>query len=64
MYLKNNQTGVKGVSFHEKLGRYQARIRVNGKRMSLGYFKTAEEAGIAYATAARNYFGEFAHVLD
>jgi hypothetical protein len=59
---KTNITGVKGVSYHKKNNRYHARIRVNGERISLGYFNTAEDAGIAYATAAQLHFGEFAYV--
>jgi hypothetical protein len=35
-------------------------IRVGGKRISLGYFNTPEEAAHEYSKAARNYFGEFA----
>lgn len=58
----NSETGIKGVTQHKKTGRYNARIRVDGKRISLGYFDTAEEAGIAYATAAKQYFGVFANV--
>lgn len=40
--------------------RFQARIAVNKKQISLGVFKTAEEASVAYQRARREYFGEFA----
>lgn len=56
--LPMNRTGYKGVldaSYEsvrdwpgEQVGRYQARITVNGKRQSLGYFPSAEEAARAY----------------
>ena len=58
----NSSTGFKGVSKH-KDGSFQARIKLpEGKRISLGYFPTAELAGEAYATAAKQYYGEYAHV--
>jgi hypothetical protein len=54
----------RGVHFHHKgkprIKRYQARIGVNGKNISLGYFTTAEEASLAYIEAAEKYYGEFA----
>jgi hypothetical protein len=54
----NNTSGFKGV--HQHSGRWQARIRVNGRRLWLGYFETAEEAGDAYERAAREHHGRFA----
>lgn len=43
----------KGVSWHEKTGRFHARVTVNGKKKSLKYFDTEEEANSAYAEAKR-----------
>ena len=60
-----NQTGIKGVSYSKKLdllGRkcYSARCYNNdGKRICLGYFKTSNEAGIAYANFAKTIHNEF-----
>lgn len=45
-----NKTGFDGVSLVTG-GGYQAKIRVYGKRVSLGHFTTAEEAGDAYRQA-------------
>lgn len=48
----------KGVSFRS--GRFQARIIVNGKTISLGNFLSQVSAARAYNEAAVKYFGEFA----
>jgi hypothetical protein len=62
---KNNSTGYRGVSFHRKIGKFHAAIRVNWKPIHLGYFSTAEEAGAAYDAAAITYYGEFGKkILD
>lgn len=54
-------TKVKGVDFCKPMGRYRARIRVDGKRLPLGYFDTIEEAAEAYKVAAQNLHEQFAH---
>lgn len=51
----------KGVTWrqrHEKP--YQAKIRVDGKRIHLGSFATEEEASNAYQEACLKYHGEYA----
>ncbi|MET4187584.1 hypothetical protein ABIB86_000467 [Bradyrhizobium sp. JR1.7] len=55
-------TGVKGVRRSNKsLSRpFEARIRTDGKRKSLGHFETIEGASAAYQAAAKEAFGEFA----
>lgn len=55
----NNTTGFKGVRLHWT-GRYEAYITMKSKQKYLGGFDTPEEAHVAYMTAAKNYFGEFA----
>lgn len=55
---KNNTTGVTGVKIdHSK---YRAAINVNKKRISLGTYKTLEQATEARKAAELKYFGEFA----
>lgn len=49
----------KGVSFHKKTGRWQARIRVN-QLIALGLYQTEEAAARAYDLSASILFGEFA----
>ncbi len=56
----NNKTGYKGVSWNTLCNKYEAYIRVQGKRKHLGLFDTAEEAHKAYCDAAKEHFGEFA----
>lgn len=56
---KNNSTGHRGVTFHKRLGKFQAAIRVFRKPIHLGTFDTANEASQAYGEAAKAYFGEF-----
>lgn len=41
--------------------RFQARIKIDGKEISLGAFNTPEEAGEAYKAAAEDSHGEFAY---
>ena len=57
-----NTSGVKGVSWHAHKRRWQAQIKIHGKSIALGTFKTKEEAGAAYVKAAEFHFGEFARV--
>jgi hypothetical protein len=40
-----------GVSWHKGHQKWMARIKVNGRSHFLGYFDTAQEAGIAYSVA-------------
>lgn len=59
-----NTSGFKGVGFRKDSGLWRARISVNGKRITLGHFNTAEEAAIAYNEAAENekFYGAFARL--
>jgi hypothetical protein len=55
-----NKTGVRGVYFNAKTGRYHAYIASNGRRTYLGGFECRNAAGRAYDRAARELHGEFA----
>lgn len=58
----DNTTGCRGVKYYKngnRLKRYQARIKIDGKYRSLGYYLTAEEASEIYESEAKNIFGEF-----
>lgn len=57
---KNNKSGIKGVRFNEKYGKWTAAIMVNRKHISLGCHMTVDEAKKAYEVGSKKYFGEFA----
>jgi hypothetical protein len=56
---KESKTGLKGVAFMHKSGRFRAHIRLNGRLSHLGCFDTAAEAHEAYCEAAKKRSGEF-----
>jgi hypothetical protein len=59
---KNATSKYKGVSFHPVCGLWRGRIKLKGKVFSLGYFKTPEEAGLAYNKKAKELFGDHAYL--
>ena len=50
----------KGVTYRKAVGRWVARIQRDGRPIFLGLFDTPEAAAAAYASAAREHFGQFA----
>lgn len=57
----NNLSGFKGVCWNKSDKRWVGQIFLKGKKcIYLGFFKTKEEAALAYNQAAKKYFGEFA----
>ncbi len=55
---KTNKQGLKGV--YQRDGKYRAQIQVNGKKIMLGTYLTAQEAHAAYCEAAKIHYKEFA----
>ena len=49
--LKNNRTGLTGVSWSSHAKKWRSRIKLNGIEHYLGYFETKEEAYEAYVKA-------------
>ena len=56
----NNSTGFKGVSIHRVTGLFRARLKVFGKEISVGYFRTPELAHAAIEKSRSAQHGEFA----
>ena len=54
--------GLKGVSQDKRDGAWQAEIRIDGKKISLGRHLTKGLAAVAYAKGAMRYHGKFARV--
>ena len=52
----------KFLGVHPRNDKYVAQIKVNGKKIYIGTFKTEEDAAHAYDNAAKKYFGEFANL--
>lgn len=58
-----NTTGVRGVQFDKKSGRYRARLKFKGKLLNFGSYKTIEEAAMARKKAEIEFFGTFLEEL-
>ena len=57
---KDSGSGFKGVTFSKQMQKWVGQIRVNGRLIYLGSYRTPEEAHAAYLMAAEVHFGEFA----
>lgn len=55
----DNVSGLKGAYYDKKTGSYYSRITVNGEKIHLGTFPTAEAAALAYADASKKHHGEY-----
>lgn len=58
----NNTSGYKGIYWHARERRWEAKIRAHGKRIYLGSFITKEKAYEAYVAAAKHFHGEYANL--
>lgn len=59
-HAKGRRDGLKGVSWHKRNKKWQARIRKNGKQIFLGMFDTEAAGHESYWAAAQRLYGEFA----
>lgn len=55
LLIRSNTSGFRGVSWISSLGKWQAAIRVNGRRIQLGLFHAPEDAYRAYLQAASRF---------
>lgn len=61
--LRSNSTsGFIGVTFDKARGKWRAQIRIDGRKVNLGRYATAEEAARVYDAAAVDSFGGFAQL--
>ena len=58
--LTSNTSGIKGVYWDKQKEKWRVLLHTGKKRISLGLFKTKAEAKVAYNTAAKKHFGNFA----
>ena len=60
----NNTSGYKGVSYYARTNKWCAKIRLESKRINLGYYKTPEEADAVVRKAREELHGSFANHGD
>lgn len=58
--MKNNTSGITGVSWDKKLQKWRARLQLDSKRLIIGNYVNKNDAIIARLKAEQQYFGEFA----
>ncbi len=54
-----NKSGVRGVSYYEKLGKWRAGIKFKGKSINLGYYDNLADAAAARKRGEEEIFGAF-----
>jgi len=60
----NSKSGIKGVHWDTRRGKWHAQIRSAGRKHHLGHFNTIEEAQAVYNFAAGLVFGTYAYHLS
>lgn len=58
--LQGTASRYKGVTWNDRLKKWQTRIDIPGKQIYLGYYNNEISAALAYNEAAKRIFGEFA----
>lgn len=60
--MSNRSSKMKGVTWNKKVGKWQAQIGLREKNYYLGVFDTEVAAHAAYASKAKQLFGDYARV--
>lgn len=60
----DNISGIRGVYYDRKTGKYRARLQFKGKTYSFGTYSTPEEAAEARRLGEFNIFGEFLEEIE
>jgi hypothetical protein len=60
---KQNKSGFTGVSFHKRIQKWQASIKINYKMKHLGYFDNIIDAVKAREEAVNNFFKQYGYKL-
>jgi hypothetical protein len=60
----DNSSGITGVSWYPKISKWRSEIKINGKRVHLGYFKDLKKAKAARSKASRHYGFHANHGVD
>lgn len=58
----SNTSGFKGVNWNKNSKKWIARIQINGKRISLGYFNSKEKANEIYIKNSKKYHGKYSKI--
>lgn len=56
------KSGLKGVYYDESFKKWKAYISINGKIKTIGRFRSATEAAVAYDNKSKELYGEFANL--
>lgn len=56
---RRNKTGMKGVCFDTRKGKFLAQVAIQRRNYHIGYFNTAESAHAAYCIKASSLHGKF-----
>lgn len=59
----DNKSGIRGVSWDKREERWRVQISVDKKNLTVGYFKSLDDAKSSYANASKMHHGEFGKSL-
>jgi hypothetical protein len=60
--IKHKTSIYKGVHFNKEDGKWMCQIQLNGRRSTVGRYKTQEEAALAYNAIAKSEYGKYARL--